>query len=162
MWGGTGTSSEQLDFQPGWPQSIEVGNLNLPAIASIAAAAEHWLANRDALTQWRDALGEFVAGLRSRFSDSELRLLGHDATGEYLPVISLQPRHWPVHDIAAILDSSFQIEVRAGYHCAALIHPLLDSATEGTLRFSLGHNTKSIELQAAVDALSEIVNSSGE
>ena len=76
MWGGTGTSSEQLDFAPAWPQSIEVGNLNLPAIVSMAVAAEHWLGNKAGMENWRSALSHFLAALRGRFSVDQLRIVG--------------------------------------------------------------------------------------
>ncbi len=68
MWGGTGSFSEQLDFQPGWPQSIEVGNLNLPAIVSMSVAAEHWLAHEQELGAWRGRVSHL-----SRLCDNGFR-----------------------------------------------------------------------------------------
>lgn len=78
MFGGTGFASEQLDFLPKWPQTIEVGNLNLPGVVSMAAAAEVWLHNGGAaMLGWRPALERFVSGIRRSPKRDQLRLIGH-------------------------------------------------------------------------------------
>ena len=42
-------------------------------------------------------------------------------------------------ETAAILDQSFDIQCRAGLHCAPLVHEILNTADiGGTLRFSPG------------------------
>lgn len=154
MWGGTGTASEQLDFIPSWPQSIEVGNLNLAAIVSMSVAAEHWLRHANSIEAWQSKLAHFLAGIRERFPAEQLRILGHDDSGSYLPVVSCLPQDWDIHEAAAVLDGSFGIEVRSGFHCAALIHQQLGSHQRGgTLRFSLGHGTTLVELDDTVHAL---------
>lgn len=158
MWGGTGTSSEQLDFSPTWPQSIEVGNLNLPAIVSMAVAAEHWLRDETALGSWRTALAHFLSALRERFPVDALRIVGHTDQGDSLPVISLLPAAWDIHEAAAVLDANFGIDVRAGLHCAALVHKPIGSFDRGgTLRFSLGHSTNLVDLDDTVHALSAML-----
>lgn len=158
MWGGTGTASEQLDFQPAWPQSIEVGNLNLPAIVSLAVAAEHWQREAAAMENWRAALDHFLSALRQRFTNEQFRIIGHEGSGKYLPVISCLPDVWDIHEAAAVLDANFGIEVRSGFHCAALVHQHLGSHDRGgTLRFSLGHGTSLVDLDDAVHALSAML-----
>ena len=158
MWGGTGTSSEQLDFTPAWPQSIEVGNHNLPAIVSMAVAAEHWLRHETAMDSWQSGLAHFLSALRERFPIDQLRIIGHEGQGEYLPVISLLPTAWDIHEAAAVLDANFGVEVRAGLHCAALVHQHIGSFDRGgTLRVSLGHSTRLVELDDAVHALSAML-----
>jgi selenocysteine lyase/cysteine desulfurase len=158
MWGGTGVASEQLDALPVWPQSIEVGNLNLPAIVSIATAAEHWLRHADELSSWRRGLAHVLAGLRQRFTPSQLRIVGHEEGEPYLPVVSLLPSEWDIHEAAAVLDANFGIEMRAGFHCAALVHePIGSLARGGTLRMSLGHGTSLVDLDDAVHSLSAML-----
>ena len=69
MTGGTGLASEQIDVAPGWPQSVEVGNLNLPGIVSMAVAAKEllaeatqpWVAWQNA---WRTIMRQLVDGLK--------------------------------------------------------------------------------------------------
>lgn len=168
IFGGTGTSSEQLDFTPHWPQSVEAGNLNLPAIISMAAAAEHWLRIDKATFQsWTKPLAYCVTKLRQDFSDIQVRLIGHSAGNpahskavqlEWLPIVSLELPGWDIHEAAAVLDSSFGIETRAGFHCAALIHDALGTkAAGGTLRVSVGHETSLSEIDELLNALSAML-----
>jgi selenocysteine lyase/cysteine desulfurase len=83
--------------------------------------------------------------------------VGHQGDpNDWLPLVSLKtdtllPQEW-----AALLDSQFGIECRAGFHCAGAIHPLLGTdSCGGTLRFSLGHTTTDhclTSLQEAIEA----------
>lgn len=158
MWGGTGTSSELLDFVPTWPQSIEVGNLNLPAIVSLSTAAEHWLRQPNAMIEWKAKLAHLLNLVRERFSEDQFQIIGHNEPS-YLPVLSCLPGRWDVHEAAAVLDGSFGIETRAGFHCAALIHQYLKTQDRGgTLRLSLGHETSSVDLDETVHALTAMVS----
>ena len=162
MFGGTGTASEQLSFEAAWPQSIEVGNLNLPAIVSMSVAAEYWLKCASELGNWQAPLNHLLARLSERFEPSELRVIGHDDEGLYLPVVSLLPANWDIHEAAAVLDANFGIEVRAGFHCAALVHDYVGSKeTGGTLRMSLGHRTSLVDLDDTVHALSAMLTADG-
>ena len=45
----------------------------------------------------------------------------------------------PVADAGHILDSKFDIFVRAGLHCAPLAHKTLGTFPEGAVRFSMGY-----------------------
>ncbi len=77
----------------------------------------------------------------------------------YVPVISVRSNSPSVSvgDIAAILDSSFDIEVRSGLHCAALIHEKLGTLLEGgTVRFSIGHTTTREDLDHLEIAVQEL------
>ena len=60
-------------------------------------------------------------------------------------------------EAAAILDAKYDIAVRAGHHCAALIHRhLKDGAFKGTLRVSLGYFTQKEEIDRLAEALTAI------
>lgn len=179
QYGGTGQSSEQLDAPNEWPLSVEVGNLNMSGVVSMAVAAKT-LADTESLTsQWLPTFTHLVDGLRSI---ANVRLVGPLADGDLshisdsndlVPVASVQVPGWDVHDLATILDEQFQVEVRAGLHCAALVHRYLserdslrtndDSSQSGppagTLRFSTGRYTTEQDVDIAVEALREIVGS---
>ena len=166
MFGGTGIASEQVDSQPQWPQTIEVGNGNLPGYAAMAAAAEHWHAAPNAsLTSWRRPLTRLIQGLQSLPKADQLMLIGHEASATdcdshspWLPIVSLRLNHWDHHEAAAVLDANFGVEVRAGFHCAALIHSALGSQSSGgTLRLSLSHQTTEVDIDDALHALDAIL-----
>lgn len=177
MTGGTGLRSELIDAPLTWPQVVEVGNHNMLGIVSIAVAAKELIEQKERAststeqvkwqTAWRELLERLVKGL---VNISGIEIIGrttessanhsHDSRGprtDYVPVVSLKLAGWSPQDLAAVLDSSFGIEVRAGYHCAALIHNAIGSSSDGgTLRISLGHSTTEAEVDKLLAALREI------
>lgn len=165
MFGGTGTASEQLEFVPCWPQSVEVGNLNLPAAVSLAVAAETWLERGEqAMQAWQAPLHRLLSGLRDLETQDRLRVIGHfpgSPTGhllDWLPIVSLKLPSWDIHDFSAVLDAGFGVETRAGFHCAARIHQSLDThSVGGTLRISLGHETSDSDVDDLLRALHEVL-----
>ena len=72
-------------------------------------------------------------------------------------VISLNLEGFRANEVAAILDREHDIAVRAGHHCAGLIHEhLRNKKYDGCLRVSLGiFNTKD-DIDALVRGLSSI------
>jgi cysteine desulfurase/selenocysteine lyase len=172
MFGGTGLASEQLQTGQSWPQSVEVGNLNLPGVVSLAVAAAECYRSQHttvlnaagvAQPSWRAPLQQLVAGLKQF---PEIRMIGWEAlSGDddleragRIPVVSLQVAGWDVHDLASVLDSSFGIEVRAGWHCAALVHDALGTADSGgTLRLSPSASTTSGDIDWTLAAFREIL-----
>jgi selenocysteine lyase/cysteine desulfurase len=150
MTGGTGSSSELIDVVPKWPQSVEVGNLNLPGVVSLAVAARE----ADTSQAWRSLYRELLAGLRSI---PGIRLYSPSDEETAIPVVSLCVEGWDNHDLASVLDANFGIETRAGLHCAALIHNFIGTkADSGTLRLSLGHGSTRAEVQTVLGALRTI------
>lgn len=167
MFGGTGRSSEQLTAGQDWPQCVEVGNLNMPGVVSMAAAAAELLQRgsqaETALQQrWQTCFELLVQGLAQM---EAITLLGFDSQqsvekqlSHRVPVLSVHVDGWDVHDLANVLDTSFGIEVRAGWHCAALVHQALGTSDRGgTLRLSPGVSTTPAEIQQTLDAFREIL-----
>ncbi len=146
MTGGTGSASELIDVLPSWPQSVEVGNLNLPGIVSVAVAARE----ADTSQAWRALLRELLTGLRAM---PGVTLVGAEESETMIPVVSLIVDGWDSHDLATVLDANFGIEVRAGLHCAALVHNFTGTSAGGTLRLSLGHESTAADVQAVLNAL---------
>jgi cysteine desulfurase family protein len=150
MSGGTGSSSELIDVAPKWPQSVEVGNLNLPGIVSLAVAARE----ADTLQAWRPLYRELLSGLKTI---SGVRLYAASDETTAIPVVSFTLEGWDNHDLASVLDANFGIEARAGLHCAALVHNFIGThSVGGTLRMSLGHDSTLAEVEATLGALRTI------
>ncbi len=153
MTGGTGSSSELIDVVSSWPQSVEVGNLNLPGIVSLAVAARA----ADTSQSWRPLYQELLLGLRAIRG---IRVYAAIDEAAAIPVVSLTVEGWDNHDLASVLDANFGIEARAGLHCAALVHNFIGTITEsGTLRISLGHDSTQAEVRAVLNALRTITGS---
>jgi cysteine desulfurase/selenocysteine lyase len=163
MTGGTGVLSELIDGGCDWPMSVEVGNLNLPGVISMAVAASElqseW--SQGKTDNWRIAVQRLRSGLHSM---PGVRVLGQPALSaqqtstDWIGVVSVLVDGWDVHELAIVLDSAYGIEARSGLHCAALIHDALGSRQSGgTLRLSPGHHTTIQEVDLVLTALAEIV-----
>ena len=62
-------------------------------------------------------------------------------------------------ELALVLDSAYRVQVRAGLHCAPLMHRSLGTlAGGGTVRFSLGAFTTQDEIDTAIRAITEIAS----
>ncbi len=158
MFGGTGLASEQLADGQAWPQAIEVGNLNMPGVVSMAvAAAEAEQQYAVGCNVWHSRLQQLVNGLRGIAGVQLIGWTGDQDLLNRIPVVSLQVVGWDVHDLAVVLDS-FGIEVRAGWHCAALVHQALGTARNGgTLRLSPGNSTTEEEIEYVLSAFRQIL-----
>jgi len=160
--GGTGSRSESWEMPEAMPEKLEPGILNVPALAG-----------------WLECLGEEAVrraeescrrgpDIRRRLCDGlakidGVRVLGGTensaATESDLPVVSILIDGVSPGDAASILDIEFGIEVRSGLHCAAEIHRYLGTEAGGTLRISGGHSTRDDEIDAVIDAVSQVAES---
>ena len=81
----------------------------------------------------------------------------------YLPqkhssVLSFNIPDFKADEIGLILSEDFDIAVRAGFHCAPLIHNLINTnETNGTVRVSLGYFNTEDDVIALVNAVREIM-----
>lgn len=140
--GGTGSQSESLMPDLAWPQVVEPGNLNVPGIVSLAVAGESLM---------QESISEKMLRMQAdwgRLKDMlaqlpNLSLLAEDQPQQYVSVMSCTHAAFAPTEMAALLDAEFQVEARAGLHCAGLIHPYLGTAPNGTVRFSFGHSLES-------------------
>ena len=58
---------------------------------------------------------------------------------------------------AQVLDAAYRVQVRAGLHCAPLMHQSLGTlAAGGTVRMSLGPFSDEQHVDAAIRAVSEV------
>jgi cysteine desulfurase / selenocysteine lyase len=154
--GGTGTRSQD-DRQPdSLPDKYEAGNLNMPGLAGLAAAVEFLGREGIATIEAREAaLAEHLrSGLREI---AGVTLYGPAKPQRRVGVVSLNIRGYDPQEAAMLLDATFGIQVRAGLHCAPLMHESLCTlAGGGTVRFSLGAFNTEAEVDAAIAAVTEL------
>jgi cysteine desulfurase family protein len=155
--GGTGTETTAEQQPATYPHRLEAGNLNVGGIAALLAGI-HYVKNIgvEAIGQHELALVEqLFAGLESC---PGVELLARK-TEPRVAIASLTFAEHDVHDAAAILDSAFGIQARAGLHCAP--HALSGGPhheSVATLRLSPGWQTTSEQIQRAVEAIREIAS----
>ena len=125
-------------------------------VAGLAAGIA-WVAERgpDSLRRHEVALLERVVEW-ARDADG-WRIAGRWDPETHVGALSLiVPQSLTPGEIAAILDTSFEIAVRPGLHCAPYIHRRLGTHPDGTLRLSPGPFNTESDIDAFVNALSEI------
>ncbi len=154
--GGTGTQSDR-DVQPdSLPEKFEAGNPNVPGLAGLGAGVEYLL--RHSI----DALARHEATLTAQLLDGLLDIEavtvhGPGSGSPRVGVVSLSIAGYDPREVAALLDSTHTIQVRAGIHCAPLMHASLGTVAQGgTVRLSFGPLNTSDEVQLALAAVREI------
>ena len=78
--------------------------------------------------------------------------LGQNKTG----IVSFNIQDVDSSEVAFILDQSFQIAVRSGYHCTPLAHEIAGTLATGAVRASIGYFTTDEEVAALIEAVKEI------
>ena len=146
--GGSGVHSFDERHPTDMPTALEAGTLNVPGIAGLGAGV-HWL-----LTQGVETLEAKENALARLFYETVreipgVRLYG-DFTAPRAPIVSLNLAGEDSARVADVLWEEYGICVRAGAHCAPLMHKALGTVEQGVVRFSFSHtNTREEALAAA-------------
>ncbi|MEX2176904.1 MAG: aminotransferase class V-fold PLP-dependent enzyme [Pirellulaceae bacterium] len=153
--GGTGTRSDE-DVQPAsLPDRYESGNLNVPGLVGLEAGVSHLL--EQGIAQVQSQLQTLADQLLTGIAEiGGITLFGPQTSDRRVGVVSLNVAGYDPQELAALLDSNWSIQTRAGLHCAPRMHAALGTAPQGTLRISLGHFTTREEVAALLAALAEI------
>jgi cysteine desulfurase / selenocysteine lyase len=155
--GGTGSRSDE-DRQPETvPDKFEAGNHNVPGLVGLAAASR-WLESKT-VAAIQDHEQHLARRLRTGLKEiTRITLHGcSETSSQSLGVVSISIAGYDPQEAAALLDVSFGVQVRAGLHCAPLVHRALGtSEVGGTVRFSLGAFNTAEDVDAAIAAMREI------
>ena len=153
--GGTGNNSESTRQPTELPFRLESGNPNVGGIAGLLAGARFVAeyGNDKIASAEHRLVDKLIRSLRS-LDFVQLYCDDHAArTG----VVSFNILGQDPQSVAALLDSEFGIQVRAGYHCAPLMHQALGTdSLGGTLRASPGVFNTEEDIESLVDAVTEL------
>ncbi len=154
--GGTGTQSDE-DRQPdALPDKYEPGNLNVPAVLGmgqgIAFLEQHGLSHvREHARTLTNRMIQQLQAIR------RVTVYGPCDADRQLGVVSMNIEGTDPRQVAAMLDASHYIQVRAGIQCAPFMHESLGTTEQGgTVRFSFSIFTREDEIDAATQAIEEI------
>ena len=153
--GGSGIHSFDETHPSQMPTALEAGTLNVPGLAGLGAGVE-WI-----LSQGVEALHEKETALTRLFYEKIVHAPGVKIYGSFdetdrAPIVSLNFGDEDAARAADILWEDYGICVRAGAHCAPLIHKALGTVEQGMVRFSFSHQNTETEVLRAAEAVCEL------
>jgi cysteine desulfurase/selenocysteine lyase len=154
--GGTGGDSSSETQPTLYPYLLEGGTPNVLGVAGLAAGIA-WVVKRgpEELRRHEVALLQQVVDWVDRTEGWQI--VGRWEPASHVGALSLVvPETLTPQDLGSILDTSFEIAVRPGLHCAPYIHRAQGTFPDGTLRISPGPFTTAGEIATFLNALTEI------
>lgn len=153
--GGTGVRSDLLYQPKERPIFFEAGTPNILGITSLLAGTRFVLEN--GIANIIDKENKIFLHLFERLSQIDgVVTYGNYKTKQRCPIVSFNIKGVSPEDAGFILESSYDIIIRSGLHCAPLIHESLGTYPRGSLRVSLSFFTKDEEIDCFIDAVKQI------
>ena len=153
--GGSGIHSFDRQHPTDMPTALEAGTLNGHGIAGLNAGLDYILSTgvKNIHAKEISLARRFVNGI----SDiSDLKLYGDIDAPLRTPIISLNIGNMSSASVSDILWEDYEICVRAGAHCAPLMHKTFGTEKQGALRFSFSCFNTEAEIDTAIQAMHEI------
>lgn len=152
--GGTGFNSAYPVQPEEFPYCLEAGTANTVGIAGVEAALAY-VDPPKALAHVRKLVGRFIEGVADI---PTVRILGTRDLNRRTNALSFLMEGQAPNDVAAILDESFKIAMRAGMNCVPYLHKQLGTAPEGAIRISPGPYNTEEEIDQAASAIRQIAD----
>lgn len=153
-YGGTGLDSSRLVYEKG-EYEYEPGTQNGPGIAALNAGVSY------ILEQGVEQIAKKERQMMRRLYEGLAELKNVTVYGEQEknlgPVLSLNLEDLRSSELAYILQNGYETVVRAGLHCAPLIHQAMGTQEFGTVRVSISALTKEQDAERFLEIMKEIV-----
>jgi len=153
--GGSGVHSFDKQHPADMPTALEAGTANGHGLAGLEAAVDFLLETGvEAIHAREDAwMRRFLSGIRGI---PHVKLYGDMDAPLRAPIVTL---NLGTADAAAVSDAlweEYEICVRAGAHCAPLMHKHFGTVEQGAVRFSFSYWNTEADIDAAIQALRDI------
>lgn len=155
--GGTGLTSDSLAMPDRFPDRLEAGTPDLPALAGLLAAIE-WITSRSIEAVGCHGSRLAVDAAARLEAIAPVRVIGPHATvpAAAAGIVSFTVEGYDPADVAVVLEQIAGVQVRSGFHCAACIHAHLGTSDGGTVRASFGAFNTIEDVDALVEAVQQI------
>lgn len=153
--GGTGSLSEESVQPLKYPYRLESGTPNTLGIAGLKAGIE--FINHKGLDQIRSHEVSLLSYLLKGIGQIPGAVIYglREANGR-TGLLSFNLKGWDPQELAAVLETNFDICCRAGLHCAPWTHNSIGTMPGGSVRLSIGSFNTLAEMEMTVDAISAI------
>ncbi len=149
--GGTGTQSLSLSQPEEYPERLESGTLNLPAIMGLLEGARFVKNNLASFgTHLLSATQRLINGLKKL--DGVKIYSEPNESG----IVAFCLNDLTSTDVADALNRDFDVAVRGGLHCAPLTHKLLGTQNGGLVRASLAVQNSHREIDYFIKAINKL------
>ena len=153
--GGSGVHSYNKEQPQDYPTRLEAGTLNAHGIAGLSAALD--FIGKTGI----EAIGNKENALAKRFyngiKDIEgIRIYSDMGALSHTGVVAINIGDTDSAEVADILATDYDIAVRAGAHCAPLMHEALGTKEQGAVRFSFSWFNTEEEVDKAIKILHDL------
>jgi selenocysteine lyase/cysteine desulfurase len=147
-------------MQPeGLPEGLEAGTANVVGIAGLLEGVR-FIEGRgvDAIARHEEEwINHFLAGLASL---PGVRVLSNGFACRRVALATFSVDGFASQEVASILDSSFDIAIRAGLHCAPAVHQAKETFPDGAIRASASVQNSISDAEGLLRALADILGQS--
>lgn len=159
MMGGTGSYSDQVQQPTDFPEGYEAGTVNAPGIIALGAAIR--MINKIGV----DVIEEYERRLTEKLQKGledipQVTLYGPQDTHRKTAVIAMNIADLDCEEVAGILNDSYGIAVRAGFHCSGMAHKTIGTGNRGCVRICPGFYTGEKDIEEVVAAVKQIAAAS--
>ncbi len=149
--GGTGVDSFSKTMPLNYPERLEAGTLNLPAIACLNEGVKYV---SEHLLHFSEQTEKNTEKIISRLS--EIRGVKLFSSPNPAGIVSFEIKDKESSAVADILSREYDIAVRGGFHCAPLTHKFYGTEKGGLVRVSIAVQNSAHELSRLIDAVDKI------
>lgn len=153
--GGSGVHSYDKEQPQDYPTRLEAGTLNSHGIAGLSAALD--FIGKTGI----EAIGNRENALAKRFyngiKDIEgIKIYSDMGALSHTGVVAINLGDIDSAEVADILATDYDVAVRAGAHCAPLMHEALGTKEQGAVRFSFSWFNTEEEVDKAIKILHDL------
>jgi cysteine desulfurase family protein len=153
--GGTGSQSEAIEQPVVRPDRYEAGTQNTVGIVGLNEGVKFVLKQTVEAIHVKE--WSFTQRLMEGLQEVEgVQILGPDLGDDRTGIVSFIMKQVDASELSFILDQSFQIAVRAGFHCTPLGHETAGTTETGAVRASVGFYTTEEEVEHFIHSIKEI------
>src|SRR5438067_4360174 len=153
--GGTGGDSSTPTQPTDFPYYLEGGTPNVLGVAGLVAGLD-FVEERGVEAIRRHEV-ELCDRLRNALAQMPgFEVFGHGDPERSVGTIGFRYDGIPAPDLGGILDTSFDIAVRPGLHCAPYVHKALGSYPDGLVRVSPGPFNTEADIDRLIEAMKEV------
>lgn len=151
--GGTGNLSFQKQQPEQYPAHLEAGTLNVPGILSLNTSLNY--IQKKGIRSIYEHEVELANMFIQEVSKWKEIIIYREDEKQYTGIVSLNVKGIDGNRVSDLLARFYDIETRAGAHCAPLVHKHYH--TKSMVRFSFGLNNTTDDVRKCIVALKKII-----